>query len=405
MIKVVHISTSSSGGAGRAAFRLHQGLCNETGIDSTFLSAANLSASYGENHILVPAKKTTLYHKILNRLGVPNLHYYKNLKRTKNLKSDHECFSMPETDYSLEALDIIKKSDIINLHWIANFINYPTFFEAFKNKTLVWTLHDMNPFMGGFHYQTDSLKKSPFNNLDNSILKLKKKYIRKTRNLTVVTPSQWLFQEALNSKVFNEETRYKIIQNGIDLQKFKQTNKDIAREKLGLNKEFPCMMVISDDLKNHRKGLDLFIKAIESIKNQNFQILTIGNSKLEIKGNFKLIELGSVNDDDLISLAYSAANIVVIPSREDNLPNVMLESFACGTPVLSFKVGGMLDWIIPGFNGLFADSIDELSLQTEIENFLNNPPQFNPLSIRNFAVKNFSRELQARNYSALYRSL
>ncbi|MBC7913687.1 MAG: glycosyltransferase [Pyrinomonadaceae bacterium] len=405
MLNVVHISTSRFGGAGRAAFRLHESMLADPTICSTFISSDNDINDENQYVINIPHPKHQLYERVANKLGLPILHFHKNLWLQARLKGSHEIYSMPKTDFVLENMDIIKDADIINLHWVSNFINYPVFFKAYKNKPIVWTLHDMNPFMGGFHYKNDLINNPSYSTLENSLLKIKKKSVRSVKNLNIVSPSTWLMNEAIESNVFSTSQKTTIIPYGLDLTLFKPMNKKEAKNKLSIDPTIPCLLIVAQDLTASRKGFDILIKAIKSLNGKNFQLLTIGNHKLNLKVDYKIKELGHVNNDELLSVAYSAADLFILPSREDNLPNVMLESFACGTPVLSFKVGGMLDWIRPGFNGLFCESIDSDGLKEGLEKFLNSYRQFDAKKIREFAQNNFTSDIQAQRYIDFYQSI
>lgn len=405
MLKVVHLSTSRFGGAGRAAFRLHEGLLASQPIHSTFISADNNTADCDQNYINIRYPKHRLYHRLANKCGFPLLQFHKNMGLKAHLKGSPEIYSMPKTDFVLETLDFLKDADIINLHWISNFINYPAFFQAYKNKPIVWTLHDMNPFMGGFHYHNDFINNPSYHLLENFLVDLKKETIKSVKNLNIVSPSKWLMNEALESNVLSNIKKTTVIPYGLDLNQFKPLDKKEAKKRLLIDTDLPCLLIVSQDLKTPRKGFELLIKALESLNGKDFQLLTIGNHKLNLNVNFKIKELGHVNNDELLSVAYSAADLFILPSREDNLPNVMLESFACGTPVISFKVGGMLDWIRPGFNGLFCESIDSKGLKDGLEKFLISNEQFDAQKIREFAETNFASDIQAKHYIDFYQSI
>lgn len=405
MLKVVHISTFSSGGAGRAAIRLHESMLNRSDIHSTFITTENNLNHCKPNQINASLKSPNFLNRLANRLGFPILNTQKNFHLLKDFDCDCEIYSLPTTDYLLENLDAINNADIINLHWIANFVNYPTFFKAYMNKPLIWTLHDMNPFMGGFHYRNDYNTNKRCHTLENSLFTIKQEAIKRAKNLNIVTPSKWLRKEAINSNMFKIGTVFNVIPYGLNLEKFKPISKRVARKKLSIDDNLPCILIIAEYLDNHRKGIDLLIDALKSINTQYFQIITIGSNKLNIKGNFTITELGSIDNDELLVTAYSAADLFILPSREDNLPNVMLESFACGTPILSFEIGGMEDWIIPGFNGLFASSIDSEGLKSALENFINAGKQLDSKQIRKFALNNFDQNIQAEKYIDLYRSV
>lgn len=404
MIRVVHISTSCQGGAGRAAFRLHQGLQPLTDMRSTFISADHPDSKQNPDHVCIEPPKHGLHHRLLNKLGFPVLNFHKNLKLTSGLRGEMEMFSMPATDHSPENLAVVQQADIIHLHWISGFINYQSFFGALKHKPMVWTLHDMNPFMGGFHYLNDRHKNPSWHPLDDYLKKVKQSAVRQVENLTIVSPSRWLYDEAVRSGFFNEQSRFRQISYGLDLEKFHPGNKKTARQMLKADNDLPCLLVIAQDMRNSRKGFDLFVRAVRQIKICPFRIICIGKNLPPIQGNCKLISLGPVSSDHLLAQAYAAADLVVIPSLEDNLPNVMLEAWACGIPVLGFKVGGLAERIIPRLNGLLAKSVDALSLQIELERFLQNPGHFDSRQIRDFAIKNFSLQGQAKKYREVYKA-
>ena len=405
MLKVVHISTYEGGGAGRAAYRLHEGLLKQPGIQSIFISASDTSDFKNTFNIKLAPKKISLIDRLLKRIGFPITKSHKNLKHLSKLHGSYECFSFPESDYPLESLEIIKQADIIHLHWVAGFVNYPTFFKRFADKNIVWTLHDMNPFMGGFHYQNDLLNNISHRSLNNKLLKLKRMSLSKLKHLTIVTPSEWLKEEAIRAGFFNNFTKFKRIQYGLNLQVFKSANREIAKTKFKLERKIPCILVIAENLEIERKGVDLFCKAIQKLSKETFQVISIGDNRLKIDFDCKIIELGKISDDRILAEAYSAADLIVIPSREDNLPNVLLEAFACGRPVLSFKVGGLIDWIEPGYNGFLAEAINENALREKLEEFILNPDQFDNIKIRKFAEDNFSQEVQAGRYLRLYNNV
>ena len=404
MLNVVHISTSSFGGAGKAAFRLHEGMLNRTDINSTFITADTIY-NPGPHQINITLKKINVFYRIANRLGIYLLNAQRNYHRLKCLSGNFEIFSMPTTDYTLEKLEVIKNADIIHLHWIANFINYPSFFKAFKHKPIVWTLHDMNPFMGGFHYKNDYLNNKSYHALESYLVKIKYNAIQKAENLHVIAPSNWLMNEAVNSGMFKSSTQYRVIPNSINLEIFKPIEKKEARIHLSITDDLPCILMVAEYYNHQRKGFDLLIEALMSIDSRTFQVISVGSNKFNFDTSFRVTELGILKSEKLFAMAYSSADLFVLPSREDNLPNVMLESFACGTPVLSFKTGGMQDWIIPDFNGLFANSTDAEGLKIALENFIKTKQRFDSKKIREFAIANFSQQEQASNYNDIYQSL
>lgn len=407
-LKIVHIATSEKGGAGIAAHRLHEGLIR-LGMDSIFLTIQNKEVKQSKIQ-LYPGKG--ILSRIYNKLARKYFGHYKsqgekNVESIKGLEGSYEIFSFPYTDFRLENLEAVKNADIINLHWVAGLLNYPTFFNK-VHKPVVWTLHDMNPFLGGFHYEGDSLRNKALESIEKKLQKQKEAYITQHKNLTVVAPSKWLAECAKKSvalRKYNVQT----IPYGLDLTVYRPINKAVAREVFNLPQEKKVLLFVAEKVSSIRKGFDILSQALYLLKQEetssDFLLAAIG----EFQGNDRLppnvVSLGSIHDGRLMSLAYNAADVYILPSREDNLPNVMLEAMSCGIPVIAFNVGGMKDVIISQFNGLLVDKMDACSLLQAIRYFLANSEQFDRKEIREFAEDFFSLNRQANQYIGLYEQL
>jgi hypothetical protein len=156
-VKVLHISTYRTGGAGIAAFRLHKGLL-DIGVESEFLylgheTACNLKKTS-------PHPPQPLYRRFVSKV-LPKASRRLSESRVTTIgieehaKGNYEAFTSPITDFDITQFPAYKAADIVHLHWVADFLDYPSFFS--KNvKPVVWTLHDMNPLQGGFHYLDDA---------------------------------------------------------------------------------------------------------------------------------------------------------------------------------------------------------------------------------------------------------
>lgn len=165
------------------------------------------------------------------------------------------------------------------------------------------------------------------------------------------------------------------------------------------------MLFVSVSVTNIRKGYFLLKKALEII-NRNDIILCATGGKSDILINSEnLIELGNIYDEKLMSVIYSAADVFIIPSLMDNLPNTVIESLLCGTPVIGFPVGGLTDLIQDGENGFLTKKIGIHELVETIEKFLLNPKVFDSISIRRNAVKLYDIKVQSENYINLYHKI
>ena len=374
-MNVVQISTSDiQGGAARAAFRLNRAL-NKLNVNSKMLVQSKAGddisvKSVAETKIQKGLAKIRPYYDMLP------LKLYKNRRKSP--------FSVARTGVDICKNKYVKEADLINLHWInAGFLSLKSIKKLNQlHKPIVWTLHDMWPFTGGCHYsggcakykekcgQCPMLNSSKDRDLTRRIWKRKKNYYNNL-NLTIVTCSNWLAQCAKDSSLFND-LRIEVIPNSVDINVFKPIKKEIARDILNLPQNkylilFGAMSATSDK----RKGFSYLNKALYKIKitypelKDKIELIIFGASysedidDLSLKTHF----LGRLNDEHSLALCYSGADIFITPSLEDNLPNTIMESLSCGTPVVGFKTGGIPDMIKHKQNGYLAEykSVDDLA--------------------------------------------
>lgn len=417
-IKVVHISTSYKGGAGTAAFRIHKALL-KTGIHSHFICLDENPVDVHMSKLFLEdskAKRLNTLSKFSNKLKWRLKHHLnielisneEAIKRKFKLlfpKLNCEAAKLPFSNYNILEDKLVQNADIIHLHWVANLLDYPTFFKN-VNKPVVWTFHDMNPFQGMFHYKEDEVKNRDLaSSLDKKIKSLKKKAIRSiSSKLSIVAPSKWLLTEAINSKIFRFFNKY-CIPYPIDVEIFNTKSVYNLRKSLNISNQNTIFLFVAERSANHRKGLDLLINALKSLDNKSITLMIIGNSENLNTTGLNVILLGTISDNKILSDYYSLADAFILPSREDNLPNVMLEAMSCGTPVISFNVGGMSDIIEDKFNGLKAKKIESAELAKTLKEFLNTKGNYSKEAIRNFAVNSFSENLIAEKYKIVYKKL
>lgn len=408
-MKVLHITRSSKGGAGIAALRLHQAL-SQDGVESAFIST-NLSIDYS-NEVLIDDfftyKRPSLLRKILNRGNL----FFSLSNKDKLIKEfgalepklDCEIATLPFSNYKLHEHPLVKAADIINLHWIDGIVDYPSFFLNCK-KPMVWTFHDMNPFQGIFHYQDDEIRNLEIaKSFASNIKRIKKSSFDCIDKGTFVTPSKWLYQEAKQSKVFLNFNKV-CISNSIDLGVFKLQDKIILRKQYAIASTELVLLFVSDSLDNPRKGFDLLLESLSFLKDLNCTILTVGKGNVPIIDNLKIRALGEINSASQMAACYALADVFILPSREDNLPNVMLESFGCGTPVVGFNVGGIAEHTIEGFTGVLANEITGFALAEAIIKFSDNKQEYKSHKIRKYAQDHFSNKQQSELYTAIYNKI
>jgi glycosyltransferase involved in cell wall biosynthesis len=252
------------------------------------------------------------------------------------------------------------KPDIVHLHNIhGHDCNLDMLFTYFrKNKTkLVWTFHDCWAFTGYCTYfdmancnkwQTQCEKcpkrreQSWFFDKSSKLFE-KKKRLFEGLDLTIVTPSQWLAD--LVKQSFLKDYPVKVINNGIELSVFKPMQSDF-RDKYGISQNKKIILGVAFDW-GARKGLDVFLELSRRLDAEKYQIVLVGtNDKIDERLVDNIISIHRTQNQTELAEIYSAADVFVNPTREENYPTVNMEALACGTPVLTFRTGGspeMLD--------------------------------------------------------------
>ena len=420
-MNILIVNTNDVGGAGKACTRLHVGLLN-SGIESKLLLKNKVKDNI-ESYVFKQTKKVTLSNRIKNKF-TKILRELKILKPPKkpheeiflqSRKKGLELFSFPNSDYDITESDLYTQADIINLHWVSGFIDYQSFFKKNK-KPVVWTLHDMNPFSGGEHYKETyfgidengfpikrdiTLKEIEY---FKKVLDIKKKSLTNVKNLHFVTLCSWMTNEIKKNEFFSQFPIHSI-PNSIDSNIFKIRDKTYSRNLLNIPLEKKVVLFVADLINTNRKGFEFLIKAIEKLKDSNVLLFVVGHKNKRLEAFSNIVQYGIIHDDRLLSIVYSAADVFVIPSIMDNLPNTVLESLFCGTPVIGFSIGGIPDMIQDKKNGLLADKVSVNSLTETIHYFLEKGVSLLSEEIRKEAINKYDEKVQANNYIKLFKSL
>ncbi|NLV11951.1 glycosyltransferase family 4 protein [Haloarcula argentinensis] len=405
-MRVLHLSTSDTGGgAARAAYRLHSGL-RSNGVDSRMLvqnKGSEDSHVYGTEGAI---KK--INSKIRRQFDKLPLIQYPN--------RDSETFS-PAWTPERRAKQIAKYDpDIVHLHWISGgYIQLETIAEI--DVPVVWTLHDMWPFTGGCHYSKSCTKyqkecgscphlgSDDLNDLSNSVWKRKRKAWAGL-NIIVVSPSQWLAEQARKSSLMSR-MRIEVIPNCLDMDSFCPMDRAEGIRHFNLNEE-KYYLLFGAAYETPRKGGDLLYEALGQLSGKtDFVGLTFGNvNNKDSESPIPVRHLGKLSEDDL-RLLYSTADLTVVPSREDNLPNVAIESMASGTPCATFNVGGLSDIVDHRKTGYLAEPFDTTDLARGIEWIVNSLSDQIELGnqARTTAQRRYSIDLVTQQYCELYDEL
>lgn len=400
-MKILHINTNDFGGAGIAAIRLHEALLRNK-IDSNFLclNKTRIGSQYSEKFI---QKKAPWLFRLLHRLKLVRYAHERNAQSIQGKTGNFEIFSSPNSDYNIANHPLVKSADIIHLHWVANFLDWPSFFKS-VDKPIVWTLHDMNPFLGGFHYLGDrNRNQALFQDVEEKYVSVKINAVKHKENMHIVCPSYWIYTQSLSSRILGKFP-HSIIPNSIPVEIFKPLDKLKSRNTFGLPPTKKVILFVAASLSNPRKGFNLLTQALKNFNRDDYHLAFVGKSSFpDLLETESFFNLGEIDNEEKLAAVYSAADIFVIPSIEDNLPNTMIESLACGTPIVGFNIGGIPDVVIDGFNGFMASKVEPDELYKTILKALQY--NFDRQKIYEDTVIRFGPDIQAGRCIDLYRSL
>lgn len=414
-MNVLHVSSGDGkGGAARAAYRLHESLAR-CKVQSSMLV---MRKSTDDPHVREFSPSRRPFAVIARR--VTRLLYGKSRSFLPLGPRSQEIFSTGRCRWRDEVIRQIGTPDILNLHWVAGMFDYKDLSRC--PMPIVWTLHDMHPFSGGCHYNgactrfAEACGCCP--QLESSDPRdLSHRYWRQRANalsqidperFAIVSPSNWLATECRKSSLFGR-FQVEVVPYGIDAQRFQPTDRNVTRERLGIASDASVVLFVADQVGNPRKGLDLLVHALGRLTTvKNLHLLSIGNqSESKFQLPFPCTPVSHLNDDRALAEIYGAADVFVIPSRQDNLPNTVLEAMACGVPTVGFAVGGISDMVLDGKTGLLAAAESPDALARGIESILLNPDlrQRMALNARRRVVECYSLEEQGRRYLAVYDGL
>ncbi len=412
-MKIVHINTNDiSGGAAKAAYRLHHGLLNY-GVDSKYLVANKLSDDFT---ILGPRSKL---EKTLAKLR-PHLDIMPLLRYPKR-----NNFPFAPAWFPSRTLQRAKNidADLIHLHWIAGgFLRIESL--ARVKRPLVWTLHDSWPFTGGCHipFQCDhyvnncgncpTLQSGTHRDISTRILARKKKHW-KHLDITIVAPSRWLADCAKSSSIFHNKT-IQVIPHGLDLDRFKPVDKQFARSVLSLSPLKKLILFGAQHVTRDRnKGEQQFKEALQilsyKLSRDNIEVIIFGASEPPESQDlgFPVHYMGYLWDDISIALLYGACDVMVVPSKQEAFGQTASESMACGTPVVAFGVTGLLDIVDHKKNGYLAAPFDSTDLASGISWVLGDSQRQKQLAqeARGKAIREFDLQIMAKRYLDLYEDI
>lgn len=412
-MKVLHLSTADSGGgAFRAAFRLHTGL-RRLGVESKMLV---LKAGSGDPNVIALKPRQDFFGRLSRKRRARRIHSdYEQYRAT--IPPGVEPFSDDRSPYT-ELVDQIPPCDLINLHWIGGFLDWQSFFKNAPHVPIVWRLADMGALTGGCHYDqgcgkfTASCGACPQlgsrneNDLSREVWQRRQNALVH-RNVQVVGTSQWISGEARRSSLF-KPFPVSVIPNGLDVEEFAPRDKGFSRDLWNIPRDAKVVLFAAESVANARKGFKHLADAVAGLRGiDKVLLVSVGGGKCELPAGVKHLPLGKVNNDRMLSTIYSAADVFVIPSLQESFGQTVIESLACGTPVVGFASGGIPDMVRPGLTGWLAETGNTIALRDAILSALSNDDARHAMAAhcRRIAIEEYSMEVQSRAYLTLYETL
>ena len=382
------------GGAGKAAYRLFRQF-EKDGHEVCMFVYQKTTSDPAVVEIRPLLRRLLLYvtTKYLNRLYKPREMFSYMLVRNRSLVRAVNQF----------------KPDVVHIHWTGKHVMGPGDIARMA-APVFWSLHDMNPFTGGCHYNGSCegfktacgncpvLQSKHEHDFSSTQVKIKLKAFG-SKTVTFIGSSRWMTEQASGSTIGKRHVCVNL-PTFADLSVFKPaeiTGKNEARIRI--------LFTAASGTTEYRKGFDLFILSLRFLDPDRFTLKVVGNTlhpALATTG-FQTEMLKPADDDTVLASYYQQADMVVVPSREENFSNVIIEALACGLPVVAFRTGGNADLIIHRHNGFLADKMDGPSLAEGIQWIAGNLDRYRLSDNARKSMENrFSPEKVSKQYINLF---
>jgi len=305
--------------------------------------------------------------------------------------------AIPTSVVNLMKSPWVEWADVVHLHHVTDYIDYPSFFGGIGQKTVVMTLHDENFFYGLAYYECQLQKEHP---LERYYAEVKRKALAQAQNMGVVLLSEY-FREKFKDHALLQGRDVRVINNAVDTTVYKPIPKAEARQRLGLNDDDILIAFTATYVSEQRKGLDKLSEAVSRIGNPRMKIVAVGNN-IHHRLWPNVIEMGYKATAEALCEVLSAADFFALPSTEEAFGLTPLQAMACGLPVVAFPVSGTSE-LITALNGIRCRDFSIESLQAGITTLMNR--SYDTAAIRQDMKNRFSPEKIAQQYCSLYHDL
>lgn len=408
-MKVIQLNRSDiNGGAARAVYRLHHAL-RQAGVDSQMWVDEATSGDW-----TVQGPSNNLRKGLAKIRPALAKSIFSLLFKTGNLVTHSPSILPSGRVHTLNVSD----ADLLHLHWVQGEMLSISEIGRLR-KPLVWTLHDMWAFCGAEHYTEEfrwreGYRKDNQPNYESGFDLNRWSWERKREHwknpVHIVTPSNWL-AKCVRESALMRDWPVSVIPNPIDTERWQPLDQSLARELLGLPKDVPLLLFGAiGGGQDPRKGYDLFRIALQHLRNEipGLELVVFGQlcPKQPLTLGFPIHYIGHLHDDLSLRILYSAADVYILPSRQDNLPNTGVESLACSTPIVAFNVCGLPDIIMHKETGYLARAFDTEDLAQGVLWVLTQASRERlRIRARARALAQFTSEVTTKEYLHLYKSL
>ena len=408
---IKHLCTQDfHGGAAKSAYRIHRGLLRR-GLQSQMLVRDKLT----NDASVIRVRPTTgaeldffenRDHKISKEVngieGVFDGHYFKS-----DWGRESPCLSR-----------LTKDADIVHVHWVSNnFLDYSDFFSRPDHaKPIIWRLPDMNPITGGCHFSGDcdgykiqcghcpAIGSEQGDDLSRAVFNRKLAALTGYQGrIEFVASNDWM-RQIVQSSAIGQHFPVHRVYNSVDTNLFAPTDRKTAKTDIGLDASRTTILFTAFNLSAPRKGLETLINSLAAVDPESYQLALVGGNTPDLPETFPTHFAGTIDDPAMLANYYQAADIVVVPSLSDNLPNVVLEALAAGCCVVASDLAGIPELVQHEHTGLLFQAGNSKALAETLKALIASPSLRKNLSTqaRQFSEKALALAVETDQYMKLY---